>query len=139
MNYIAWAVVALACYSIFTPLVSLATNVHGVPSNVAALITNGMLAVCALAVVLYEGDDVTRHLTSQNLLYLVGAGAFLTVGILAYYRALSEGPASVVVPIFGSFIVFSSILSVVFLNDSFSIQKVAGIGLAIVGIYLTTR
>ena len=68
---------------------------------------------------------------------MIGAGLFLTVGILAYYRALSTGPISVVTPIYGMFLVGSSIIGIVALGDPLSIRKATGIALAVVAIYLT--
>jgi transporter family protein len=58
------------------------------------------------------------------------------VGILSYYRALASGPVSVVTPIFGMFLVGTSILGVVFLDETLSTQKITGIGLAVVAVYL---
>jgi transporter family protein len=136
MHYIAWAVVALVGYSVFTPLASLATN--EIPSTVVALVANSMLALAAAVVVLYRGESVAQHLTGESAVYMYAAGVFLTVGILAYYQALGSGPVSVVVPIFGMFLVGSSILGVVFLHDPFSVRKGVGILLAAVGVYLTT-
>ena len=135
MNYLVWALVALVGYSVFTPLASIATN--DVPSSVVALVANSMLALSALAVVLYRDEEVIRHVTGPNGIYMVGAGAFLTVGILAYYRALSMGPVSVVTPVYGLFLVGSSVLSMAFLGESVTLQKVAGIALAAFAVYLT--
>lgn len=135
MNYLVWTLIALVGYSIFIPLASLATN--DVPSSMVALIANTMLALSALTVVLYRDEPVSSQLAGANFFYILGAGAFLTVGILAYYRALSTGPVSVVTPIYGMFLVGSSILSILFLNESLSLQKSAGIVLAVVAVYLT--
>lgn len=135
MNYLVWALVALVGYSIFTPLASLATN--DVPSSVVALVANSMLALSALAVVLYRDEEIVRHVASPNGLYMVGAGAFLTVGILAYYCALSMGPVSIVTPVYGMFLVGSSVLGMAFLGESVTLQKIAGIALAAVAVYLT--
>ncbi|ESP87552.1 EamA family transporter [Candidatus Halobonum tyrrellensis] len=137
MNYLGWALVALVGYSVFTPLASVATN-H-LPSNVVALGANTMLAVTALAVTLVRGDDVVGGLTGEYAVYVAGAGVALSVGILAYYRALATGPVSVVTPVYGSFLVFSSLLSVAFLDESLSATKVVGIGLTVLGVFLVAR
>jgi transporter family protein len=136
MNYVAWAVVALVGYSVFTPLASLATD--QIPSTVVALVANSMLALGAAGVIAYRDEPVVRHLTGENAVYMYAAGVFLTVGILAYYQALGSGPVSTVVPIFGMFLVGSSLLGVVFLNDPLTAKKAVGIVLAAVGVYLTT-
>lgn len=134
MNYLVWAVVALLAYSAFVPLVGLAAK--QVPSHVAALVTNTMLALSALGVTLYRGDDVVGSFTGRSLAYTLAAGVFLSVGILAYYRAIAEGPVSVVTPIYGAFLVGGSVLGIVFLNEPFSLTKGAGIALTLLGVYL---
>ena len=134
-RYLLWSALALVGYSAFTPLAKLATN--DAPSTVVALVANSILALSALAVVVATGEHPTAYLDGDTLWYVLGAGAFLTVGILAYYRALSLGPASSVVPIFGMFIVGSAVLSFLFLGDDFSLRKGAGIALAGVAVYLT--
>jgi len=137
MNYVGWALLALVSYSMFTPLASLATN--DIPSEVVALVVNGMLVVAAFGVVVHSGDGLVRYLGQDSAKYMVGAGLFLTVGILSYYRALSMGPVSVVVPIFGMFIVGSSILGMVFLGETVTARKLVGITLAAAGVYLVVR
>ncbi|WP_327051217.1 EamA family transporter [Halomicrococcus gelatinilyticus] len=136
MNYVAWAVVALVGYSVFTPLASLATD--EIPSTVVALVANSMLALSAAAVIVYRDEAVVPYLTGGNAMYMYAAGVCLSVGIIAYYQALGQGPVSVVVPIFGMFLVGSALLGVVFLDDPMSAKKATGILLAAVGVYLTT-
>ena len=139
MGYLQWSVLALLAYSAVAPLVGFATTGEPkIPSFVAALITNGLLLVATIAVVLYQGQSVTAYLGHPKAPYLYLAGLFLAVGILAYYRALSLGPVSAVVPIFGTFLVISSVVGILFLNESLTLRKVAGIGCAMLGIYLVS-
>lgn len=139
MGYLQWALVALLAYSAVAPLVGFATTGDPkIPSFVAALITNGLLLVATIGVVLYEGNSVTAYLGHPKAPYLYLAGVFLAVGILAYYRALSLGPVSDVVPIFGTFLVVSSVVGILFLNESLTARKVAGIACAMLGIYLVS-
>ncbi|WP_299331750.1 EamA family transporter [Haloplanus sp.] len=139
MGYLQWALVALVAYSAVAPLVGFATTGDPkVPSFVAALITNGILLIATVGVVLYEGQSVTSFFRHPKAPYLYLAGLFLAVGILAYYRALSLGPVSAVVPIFGTFLVVSSVAGIAFLDESLTARKVAGIGCAILGIYLVS-
>jgi transporter family protein len=135
MNYLGWALVALVGYSIFTPLASLAIN--EAPSSVVAAVANGILLLSAVSLALYENESVASYFTGRAVLYMLGAGVVLAVGILAYYRALAGGPVSVVTPIYGMFLVGSSALSILFLDESLTLQKGAGIALAVVAVYLT--
>ena len=136
LSYVGWALVALVGYTFFTPLAEIATE--SAPSSVVALVANGVLALSALAVAFYTNSDgLLGYVTGSAAPSMLGAGVFLTVGILAYYRALSAGPISVVTPIFGMFLVTSSVLGMLFLGETFSLRKGVGIVLAAVAIYLT--
>ena len=135
MNYIAWALLGMVGYSIFTPLASLTTR--NAPSSVVAVIANGVLLLAAIGVSLYQGDDVISYLSGKTGIYMIAAGVFLAIGILSYYRALASGPVSIVTPIYGMFLVGSSIISILFLSESFTLQKGAGIVLAMAAVYLT--
>lgn len=135
MRYLWWSLLALAAYTLVAPLVKLATA--EIPSDVALLIANGTLLAGAAVVVLVSDTQVVPYLTGTHAGYAYGAGIALTVGILAYYRALAAGPVSIVVPIFGLFIVTSSIIGIAFLEESLTARKAAGIGFAILAVYLT--
>jgi transporter family protein len=135
MNYLVWTLVALIGYTIFTPLASLATN--DVPSTAVALVANSILTLSALTVILYRDEPVASQFAGAHWPSILGAGVFLTIGILAYYRALATGPVSVVTPIYGMFLVGSSVLAILFLGESLTFREGAGIALAAVAIYLT--
>jgi transporter family protein len=139
MNYLAWAVLALAAYSLVAPLMSIATTGSPkIPSDVAALVANAILVLATAGLILVSDLRVTPYLAHPKTPYVVGAGLALSVGILAYYRALAGGPVSVVTPIFGLFLVVSSVVGVVFLDEAFTVRKAAGIGLALVAVYLVS-
>ena len=136
MRYLVWAIIALLGYTAVPPLVKLATA--DIPSDVVVLISNGILVIAAVGIILTADVSVTPYLTHERSIYAYGAGIALTVGIISYYRALAAGPVSVVVPIFGMFIATSSILGIAFLDEPLTARKVAGIGLAVAAIYLTS-
>lgn len=136
VGYITYSLVALAAYTLVSPLTKLATR--DLPSDAVAAVTNGMLAVAALGLTLYAGDSVTRTLTHPDRVYVLGAGICLSVGIIAYYRALKAGPVSVVVPIFGMFLVTSSLVGIAFLDEALTLRKGLGIVLAVVAVLLVT-
>jgi transporter family protein len=136
MRYLLWAILALVGYTLVPALVKLATR--DIPSDVVLLISNGILVVAAGSIVLLSDISVTQYLTHPQAIYAYGAGIALTVGIIAYYRALAAGPVSVVVPIFGMFIATSSIIGIAFLDEPLTARKVAGIGMAVLAVYLTS-
>jgi transporter family protein len=139
MNYLPWALLALFSYSLVPPLISVATTGSvRIPSNVAALFTNLILVIGTVIVVAYNREEALTYVTHPMFKYVALAGVFLLVGILAYYRALSLGPVSVVTPIFGMFLVVSSAISIALLSESLTARKVVGILLGVVAVYLVS-
>ncbi|WP_144901157.1 EamA family transporter [Halobellus captivus] len=139
MSYLPWAILALAAYALVAPFMRVATTgTAKIPSNVATMMANTILVVLTAAVVIYNQENAVAYVTHPKAGYVAIAGVCLTVGILAYYRALSLGPVSVVSPIFGMFLVLSSVLGIVFLNESVTARKALGIGLGIVAVYLVS-
>lgn len=136
LGYLPYALLALVSYTLVAPLTKLATR--DLSSDVVAMVTNGMLALAALAVVVATNESVSDALTHPDARYMYAAGAFLAVGILAYYRALALGPVSVVVPVFGLFLVSSSLVGVAALGEEFTTRKGLGVVLALVAVYLVT-
>jgi transporter family protein len=135
MRYIGWAILALVSYSAVPPLIRYATQ--EIPSDVAVVVTNGMLTVGALGLVLATNKPLVPALTHNRAPEMYLGGIALAVGIVAFYRALSLGPVSVVVPIFGLFIATSSIVGFLVLEEPLTVRKVLGITLALVAVYLT--
>lgn len=135
MNYLPWAILALIAYTFVAPLMSIATT--EIPSDVAVVISNGMLMVAAIGVVAVSREPVFEYVTHPDIPYALAAGVCLAVGILAYYRALAMGPVSVVVPVFGMFIVTSSLIGFLVLDEPVTTRKIAGIGFAVLAVYLT--
>jgi transporter family protein len=135
MSYLLWAVLALVAYTLVAPLVNVAMT--DIPSEVVVFISNSLLVVAAAGVMLSSNHGLSEWLTHPKAPYAYAAGIALAVGIIAYYRALSLGPVSIVVPIFGMFIVTSSILGVAFLDESLTARKVLGLLFAAAAVYLT--
>lgn len=135
MNYLLWALLGLAAYTLVAPLMKVATG--AIPSNIAVFISNIILVAAAAVVVFVTDESVTAYLTHPKAPYAYAAGLALAVGILAYYRALAVGPVSVVTPIFGMFLVTSSLIGIVALGESLSTRKVVGVGFAVLAVYLT--
>lgn len=136
MQYLWYALLALAAYALVAPLTKLA--MRSLPADTVAFVTNGMLALAALGLIVAYDRPLTTALTHPDARYMYAAGACLAVGIIAYYRALSAGPVSVVVPIFGLFLVASSLVGIVVLDETLTARKSVGIVLAVVAVFLTT-
>ena len=136
MNYLWWAVLSLVAYALVAPLVSIATS--DIPSEVVVVTTNGILVVAGIAILVFSDVTVSPYLTHESALYMYAAGVLLAIAIIAYYRALALGPVSIVAPIFGMFLVFSSLIGIAFLNESLTLRKGLGIALAGVAIWLVS-
>lgn len=132
MHYLIWTLIALIGYTFVPPLMNLATQ--EVPSTVATFAAASMLAGTALVFSLWGREPIIGSLASSHGWYALAAGGFLTVSILAFFRALSLGPVSIVAPIFGLFLVTSSVIGVVALGEPMTIQRAIGILLAMLAI-----
>lgn len=135
MDYLLWVILALLAYSIVAPLVRVVTQT--VPPDVGLFLSTLVFLVIATGVMLATGAADPALLWTIEAGFVYVAGVFLTVGILAYTEALQRGPVSTVVPIFGMFIVGSSLLGIVFLEESLTATRAAGIGCAVIAIYLS--
>ena len=139
MQYIHFAVIAMLSYAFVPPLVRLAAATpDGMPAAVVSFYTNLLLVMGSLAVVVASGDSLTGYLTHNKMVYVVAGGLALTIGILSYYEALSLGPVSIVTPIFGLFLVVSSIIGFLLLAEPVTTQKLLAIGFAALAIVLVT-
>ena len=135
MSAVLWALIAMLAYSFVAPFVSRAIG-SGMPEFLVLLITSVMLVLASLVIAALTGELEVRALAHPSAWNAYLAGAFLSVGIIAYYRALSLGAVSVVVPIFGLFIVVSSVVGFVFLDEPITVRKILGIALAGMAVYL---
>lgn len=134
MEYLPWALLALVSYSLVAPLASHVTK--EVPASVALFLTTAIFLVITSVVLVVTGTADPAYATMPSALYIYVAGVFLTIGILAYIKALEFGPVSVVVPIYGMFIVGSSVIGVLFLAEELTLARFAGITCAVIAIVL---
>ena len=138
MHYLTLSLFALACYSLVAPLVKLAAQ-QGAPPYIAVVLTNTILVFTALLVGWNRGALFDLTMPPKSLGLLLVAGVLLGLSVTAYYLALSRGPISVVVPIFGLFIVSSSIAGVVLFGETLTTSRLLGILFALAAIYLVSR
>jgi bacterial/archaeal transporter family protein len=76
------------------------------------------------------------ELERPPLLWAIAGGLALTVAVSSLFHALSLGPANVVVPIYGMFIVGGPLLAALFLGEPMTWNKIAGLIAAIIGVIL---
>src|SRR6266496_2260052 len=136
-SYLLWAVIGMIGYSVTAMLVKLATQSGRFSGYFVLMISSGM--VVATTITILRGDIKTfsrENLASTDGMLVLGAGVALVIAVVFYFLALSEGPTSVVVPIYGMFIVGGAVLGLVFLHEPLTFRKALGILLAAVSIYL---
>ena len=139
MNYIAWAVLGMIGYSAVTLFVKFATRNGQFSSFLVLAIATVIVTASAFTITVVRGDTrnlVARDFTSASALWAYATGVALTVAVASLFRALSLGPASVVVPIYGMFIVGGALLGMVFLGESSNLRRLLGIGLATISVFL---
>jgi transporter family protein len=136
-SYVLWALIGMAGYSFATLFVKLAERA-GMPSFAVLAVATLVVAVCVLAIVFARGEiaPLMAQLGGQGMLFALAAGISLTIAVSSLFHALSLGPATVVVPIYGMFIVGGAVLGVLVLHEPVTWQKVAGLVAAVVGVYL---
>jgi len=129
----------MAGYSATAMLVKLATQSGRFSGYFVLMISSGMVVATSTAITILRGDIKTftrDNLASADGMLAFGAGVALVIAVVFYFLALSEGPTSIVVPIYGMFIVGGAVLGLVFLHEPFTLRKALGILLAAVSIYL---
>jgi transporter family protein len=139
MNYIGWAILGMVGYSLVTLFVKLATRSGQFSSFLVLTIASIIVTVSALSIAVMRGDLRglgVRDLGSPNAFWAYATGVALAVAVVSLFRALSLGPASVVVPIYGMFIVGGAVLGMLFLDEPPNARKILGIGLAAVSVFL---
>jgi len=126
-------------YSATALLVKLATQSGRFSGYFALMVSSAMVVATSTTITILLGDlsDFSRdNLASPDGLFTLGSGVALVIAVVFYFLALSEGPASVVVPIYGMFIVGGAILGLIFLHEPFTLRKALGILLAAISVYL---
>ena len=134
MNYVLWTLVAMACYSFAFLFMKLA--MQGLPTFTVMPIAVGTLALGATTTAALVGDWSVPSVTSRFVGFALAAGLCLAGAVVGYFRALSSGPVSVVVPIFGMFLVGGAVLGIVVLGEAVTVKKLLGIAFGAVAVVL---
>jgi bacterial/archaeal transporter family protein len=138
--YVLWALTGMVGYSFTTLFVKLAVRTGHISSFMVLAVATVMVACSSVAVIAARGE---LHVTANGLdrpaiIWALAAGLALTIAVSSLFRALALGPASVVVPLYGMFIIGGAGLGVLFLGEPLSWRKAAGLAAAILGVYLVS-
>lgn len=94
-----------------------------------------IIAIFGLALMGRLGEISTVDLKSALFVAAGGLVAGL-LGQLAFYSALKSGEASVVVPVAATYPLVALFVSIIFLGEAFTLQKLVGISLVVGGVVL---
>lgn len=130
-----WFVYA-ALSAVFASLTSILgkVGIEGVESNLGTAIRTGVVLVMAWLIVFIQGKqrDI-KTIDGRSWLFLTLSGIATGLSWLCYYRALQQGPASVVVPVDKLSILVTSIVAAVFLKEEMPRRAVFGLVILVLG------
>lgn len=130
-----WLLYALgsAFFAALTAILGKA-GITGVESNLGTAIRTAVVLVMAWVMVAVTGKlHEARTVPRGELGYVLASGAATCASWLCYYRALQDGPASVVVPIDKLSILVTVVFSIVVLRESVTKRYLSGLALLVVG------
>lgn len=112
-------------------------GIADVESNLGTAIRTGVVLVMAWVVALVAGElRRLRAVPRRELVFIVLSGIATGASWLCYYRALQEGPASVVVPIDKLSIVVTVAFATFVLHERLSRRAALGLALIVAGTLL---
>jgi transporter family protein len=127
----------LAALSAALVMILTKIGLKNVDSSLAFAIQAVLILSITWSVVLYQGNQTTiKDIESKAWMMLLLAGVFTTLSTLFSYKALSMGPSSFVVTIERTSLVFTLVLSVIFLKEKLTWQLVTGGALILSGAIL---
>lgn len=109
-------------------------GITGVESNLGTALRTVVVLVMAWVMVFVTGRQrEVRAVGRRDLAFILLSGVATGLSWLCYYRALQEGPASVVVPLDKLSVVVTIVFSRVFLGERLSRRALAGFALLVAG------
>ena len=131
-NWLPYAVGA-AVFAALTAILG-KIGIQGVESNLGTAIRTIVVLIMAWVVVLTGRKNVSlRALKRRDILFLILSGMATGGSWLCYYKALQDGPASIVVPIDKLSIVLTIAFSRLFLHERQSGKALFGLALIVAG------
>ena len=130
-----WLLYAIgsAVFASFTSILG-KIGISGVESNLGTAIRTGVVLIMAWIMVMITGKMHTITETSKKeLAFIVLSGLATGSSWLCYYKALQDGPASVVVPIDKLSILVTVIFSYVIFHEKLSLKAGTGLFFIVIG------
>ena len=106
-------------------------------SAVATAIRTGVVLVCSAIMVCIVGSwGELSEIDAKSWIFLALSGIATGASWLCYFKAISIGDINKVVPLDKSSTVLTAIIAIIFLGESVTVPKVAGLIVITVGTYL---
>jgi transporter family protein len=109
-----------------------------VPGNLIILSTLGSLTVFPIYLMLFA-RQFKFDLQNPDYYMSLAGGMAGAIGGVFFYFAISKAEASRVVTVTSLYPLISVILACLFLNETLTVQKIAGIGCAVAAVILLTH
>nr|WP_300142591.1 EamA family transporter [Propionicimonas sp.] len=134
-GWLPWAI-GSAVFAALTAILG-KVGIAGVESNLGTAVRTAVVLVMAWLMVAVTGRGKEIHrVPRRDLLFIVLSGLATGASWLCYFRALQEGPASVVAPIDKLSVVFTVGFSVFVLKERLGRRAALGLALLVLGTLL---
>ena len=121
-------------------------GVKDINSNLATAIRTVVILIIAWGIVIFTGAGTGNGLTGvsegfaaisrRTLLFLVLSGAMTGLSWLCYFKAIQEGPLSIVAPIDKLSVVLTVLLSFIVLGEPFTCKILVGMVFIVTGVLI---
>ena len=125
--------------AVFASLTSILgkVGISGVESNLGTAIRTGVVLVMAWAMVYVTGKQhLVKEVSLKELGFILLSGAATGASWLCYYKALQDGPASVVVPIDKLSILVTVLFSYLVFGEKLSKKSCLGLAAIVAGTFV---
>ena len=130
--WLVWAVLAMG-FAVATTLLA-KEGLHAVDSSLATAIRTIIVLVMAGVLVGVTGERrAFAVLSRRNWLYLVLSGLATGASWLCFFRALQEGPVSIVLPVDKLSLIFAAVFALLLLRERISRHDALGMAVILIG------
>jgi transporter family protein len=130
VDYVKYAYIALIGWG-FWAIGSKIITRHFNPVSTSFWISLSAIIFLSIYILFSKNLMVTKH-----ALYAIPVGFISLFAMLAFYKALKIGPASVVLPLTNLFVIFPVLYGFIFLKETITVPRILGIVFAIIAAIL---
>jgi len=134
MDYIKYAYVALICWGLW----AIGSKILSRYLNTVSI--SFWISFWSITFLIFYILFFKNHLQfNQHSFYAIPIGFVSLIAILAFYRALKTGPASVVIPLTNLYVLFPVLYGFSMLKEPITINRILGILFALAASILLSR